>query len=263
MRKSGLLALSAATALMIAGPAAVAQAACPAGVTDPTYCTPSAPTAVTAPATALANTSATLNGAIVPNGLVTGYAFQFGTTTALGQATPGQGLPADYTARNVSFPVTGLTPGTNYFFRIVAFNSSGATTGATLTFTTSGTAPVVTPPTGTPARRRGKLSARVTPRADVRAPFRFTTRGKLTLPSGLAKSIGCKGRVSVQVKQRAVTLSTRRATLRKDCTYSVRVTFKNARRFRGVRSLKFTARFLGNPQVFRATAPSRFARVRR
>jgi len=103
----------------------------------------------------------------------------------------------------------------------------------------------------------------VTPRADVRAPFRFTTRGQLTLPPGLARSIGCRGRVSVQVKQRAVTLSTRRVTLRKDCTYSVPVTFGNARSFRGVRSLKFTARFLGNARVSRATAPSRFAQVRR
>ena len=107
------------------------------------------------------------------------------------------------------------------------------------------------------------LSARVTPSADLRASFRFVTSGRLTLPIGVAKSVGCKGRVSVQVKRGSVTLSTRRVTLRKDCTYAVTVSFANARRFARVKRLKLTARFAGNARVLPATAPARFARVRR
>jgi len=118
------------------------------------------------------------------------------------------------------------------------------------------------PPTS-PARRRGVLSARVTPSADLRASFRFVTSGRLTLPRGIAKSDGCKGRVSVQVKRGSVTLSTRRVSLRKDCTYAVTVSFADARRFARVKRLKLTARFAGNTRVLPIAAPARFARVRR
>jgi hypothetical protein len=68
--------------------------------------------------------------------------------------------------------------------------------------------------------------------------------------------------VSVQVKRESTTISTRRVALRKDCTYSVRVSFANARRFASVKQLKFTARFVGNTVVSPAKAPARFARVR-
>jgi len=119
------------------------------------------------------------------------------------------------------------------------------------------------PPTITPARRRGKLSARVTPAADRRGPFRFRISGRLTLPSAITRSVGCTGRVSVQIKRGSTTLSTRRVTLAKDCTYSTRVLFANARRFARAKRLKFTARFLGNNRVLPTTAAARFARVRR
>lgn len=121
-------------------------------------------------------------------------------------------------------------------------------------------APGVTPPVTT--RRKGRFSARVT-KADFRAPYRFRTTGRLTLPTGIAKSVGCTGRVSVQVKRGSVTLSTRRVSLRKDCTFASTVIFGNASRFRRSKRLKFTARFLGNRRVARAQAPPQFARVRR
>jgi hypothetical protein len=144
-----------------------------------------------------------------------------------------------------------------------ASGSAGATPP---TPPTSPIAPVVNPIGGgvtpPPARRKGKLSARVT-KADLRAPFKFTTSGRLTLPSGVAKSAGCTGRVSVQVKRGSATISTRRVTLRKDCTYSVRVSFANTRRFASVKRLKFTARFVGNKLVSPTVAPARFARIRR
>ena len=119
------------------------------------------------------------------------------------------------------------------------------------------------PPMKTPARRRGKLSARVTPTADQRGPFRFRISGRLTLPTGITRSVGCKGRVSVQIKRGSATLSTRRVTLAKDCSYSARVVFANARRFARAKRLKFTVRFLGNTRVSLTTATARYARVRR
>ncbi len=124
--------------------------------------------------------------------------------------------------------------------------------------------PGVTPPVQTPAvRRRGRLSARVTPPADRRAPYRFRIAGTLTRPSGVSRASGCRGRISVQVKRGGATISTKRVFLRRDCTYRVNVSFANRRRLGSTKRLKFTARFAGNAVVLPATAPSRFARVRR
>lgn len=119
------------------------------------------------------------------------------------------------------------------------------------------------PPAAAVVRRRGSLSARVTPSTDLRVPFVFRTTGRLTLPSGVTRAQGCKGRVSVQVKRGGTTISTRRVSLTRSCTYSLRVSFGNSRRFGRSKKLKFTARFLGNALVLRDTAPSRFVRVRR
>ncbi len=119
------------------------------------------------------------------------------------------------------------------------------------------------PPAAAVARRRGSLSARVTPSRDLRAPFAFRTTGRLTLPAGVTRAQGCNGRVTVQVKRGGTTISTRRVSLTRSCTYSLRVSFGNSRRFGRSKQLKFTARFVGNALVLRATAPSRFVRVRR
>jgi hypothetical protein len=68
----------------------------------------------------------------------------------------------------------------------------------------------------------------------------------------------------VQVKRGGTTISTRRVSLRKDCTYRSTVSFATSKRFgRTIKRLKFTARFLGNTRVAPATATSRYVRVRR
>lgn len=120
------------------------------------------------------------------------------------------------------------------------------------------------PPAAAVKRRKGKLSATVTPSSDRRAPFRFRTSGKLTLPKGITRAVGCTGRVSVQVKRGGTTISTRRVSLRKDCTYRSTVSFATSKRFgRTIKRLRFTARFLGNTRVAPVTAKSRYVRVRR
>ncbi len=119
------------------------------------------------------------------------------------------------------------------------------------------------PPAVTAARRRARLGASVTPARDLRAPFVFRISGRLTLPNDVTRTQGCRGRVSVQIKRGGTTISTRRVFLTRSCTYSLRVSFANRVRFRTSTRLRFTARFLGNARVFPATAPARFARVRR
>jgi hypothetical protein len=123
--------------------------------------------------------------------------------------------------------------------------------------------PVIPNPPAPTVRRAGRLSARVTPPADRRRPFRFRISGRLTLPSGIARSAGCKGRVSVQVKRGGTTISTRRVFVSRSCAYRLSISFASARRFARAARLRFTARFAGNALVLPATAPARFARVRR
>lgn len=110
-------------------------------------------------------------------------------------------------------------------------------------------------------RARG-FTARTTPSRDTTRPWRFTTRGRLIRPTAVPASRACRGRVSVQVKAGKKTISTRRAKLKRDCTFRSRVTFTESERFGSAKRLRFTARFLGNADVFRRTAKTQTVRVR-
>ncbi|MEK7558568.1 MAG: hypothetical protein AAB507_01960 [Patescibacteria group bacterium] len=108
------------------------------------------PTAATGSATAITSNSATLNATVNPNGTATGAFFQWGTSSSFGNTTQSQIIGNGIININVSANLTGLTPATTYYFRIVTTNSSGGTVfGTTQTFTTSQalqvTAPVVNP----------------------------------------------------------------------------------------------------------------------
>ena len=127
------------------------------------------------------------------------------------------------------------------------------------------------PPTQTRVLTRvppGGIAVRVRPRRDGRLPFRFRTRGAIIPPGAMpaGEACGSLGFVSVQVKIRGTTISTRRAQVRPDCTFSSRVTFTVPRRFGKLRRtvktmLKFTVRFSGNERLEPATAKPRFVRV--
>ncbi len=130
-----------------------------------------APSAITEAATNIHADQAQLNGSLNPNGEETAYWFEYGTTAAYGNRTPGilpsppefpegaseaereaiqqayeqayqkaleTGLPAG--SGTDSFPVSvsvgGLAPETTYHFRLLAENPSGKSTGLDQTFTT-------------------------------------------------------------------------------------------------------------------------------
>ena len=106
-----------------------------------------------------------------------------------------------------------------------------------------------------------RLSATVTPRRDRTRPFRFRTRGTLTLPEDVSRARGCSGAtVSIQVKHRSRTITTRRAKLRKSCGYSTTVAFASRRRL-GNGRLTFRARFSGNKVLKSRNSSSRSARA--
>ncbi len=106
-----------------------------------------------------------------------------------------------------------------------------------------------------------RLSAATTPRTDTRAPYRFTTTGKLTLPASVGSSLGCRGVVAVQMKAGTKTISTRRIKLSKGCTYRSQVTFRLPRRL-NPRSLRIQATFAGNTVVVRKQSPRTSVRLR-
>jgi len=115
-------------------------------------------------------------------------------------------------------------------------------------------APVIPAPTPAAAPQRPGLTAKVSPRRDRRKPFRFTTRGSLTLPTSVSRSAGCTGKVRVTVKRVGArkTLSRRLANVNSACRFTSTVRFKNARglgRARG--TLIFAIRFQGNPRLTR------------
>lgn len=120
LRGAALLATLIAVAVLLSPPVAIAAA----------------PIASTGNAIAIGPTQATLNGTVDPQSEDTNYHVEYGTTTAYGNSTPNRITGAGTVSQFVSEPVTGLTPGTTYHFRVVASNPSGTSNGADQTFVT-------------------------------------------------------------------------------------------------------------------------------
>ena len=77
--------------------------------------------------TALGNDTATLHGTVNPNGSATTARFEYGTSASLGSVVNVTLSPNnDLATQAVSVTLTGLTPGTAYFYRLTATNPVGA-----------------------------------------------------------------------------------------------------------------------------------------
>lgn len=79
-------------------------------------------------------TSVTLAGGVYPNGLQTTYHWEYGTTTAYSNTTTATTTGAGSSLVSISTPITGLTPGVTYHFRLVASNSDATVYGYDETF---------------------------------------------------------------------------------------------------------------------------------
>jgi streptogramin lyase len=116
---------------------------------DETFTSASPPTATTEDAEAISLTGATLTALVNPRGASTSYHFDWGTTTAYGNQSPvpDGAVGSDGVAHEVLGPLSSLTPGTTYHYRIVATNCEGCVAGTVYggdqTFTTVA-APAVT-----------------------------------------------------------------------------------------------------------------------
>jgi hypothetical protein len=103
---------------------------------DRTFITQGPPTVALAATQNAISTTATLNGAVDPHGRSTNWYFEYGTTASYGSRTPTRNAGSGNGAVAVSEPLSNLTPGTTYHFRLVATNSAGTARSADATFAT-------------------------------------------------------------------------------------------------------------------------------
>ena len=88
----------------------------------------------------ISNTGAVLRANVFPTQSVAEYGkFLWGKTPNLGNTTPRIFLGSGSSALNLTQEITGLTPGTTYYYKPVVDNTYGSTEGVVLSFTTTGT----------------------------------------------------------------------------------------------------------------------------
>ena len=82
--------------------------------------------------------TATLAGTVNPNGAAPSAWFLYGTSSTLagGTQTTSQSVGSGSTASNLTATLTGLTPGTKYYYQAQASNSGGTGSGVIDSFTT-------------------------------------------------------------------------------------------------------------------------------
>ena len=95
------------------------------------------PVATTVAAVNLGDTTATINGRVNPGGASTTVKFCWGTSSSLSGCTLSDTitvLSASAGLTSVSLNLSGLTPGTQYYYRVQGTNSQGTTQGSILSF---------------------------------------------------------------------------------------------------------------------------------
>jgi hypothetical protein len=94
-------------------------------------------------ASSITSNGATLNGNINPNGTDTVAYFAYGTTTSLGSTTTPQDLGSGSSAVPFSFGLSGLQPGTTYYYQVVTVANGLTSTYAVQSFTTAAAVPAL------------------------------------------------------------------------------------------------------------------------
>ena len=103
-------------------------------------------------------------GSLSPRGMSTSYRWEYGTTTAYGSQTAPVALASPRADQVVASTLTGLTPDTDYHYRLVATNVFGTTVGADRTNRTAvPAAPLATTSSsGAVGSSQAQLAGRVT-----------------------------------------------------------------------------------------------------
>jgi hypothetical protein len=125
----------------------------------------------------ITQTTTTLSARVDPNGVnVTECEFEYGTSTSYGTKAPCKSLPGSGTSPvEASAKLTGLTPGTEYHFRVVTKSAAGTIDGPDVTFKTLKIAApsVETKAASGVGQTSATLNASVNPRGGALSACRF------------------------------------------------------------------------------------------
>lgn len=94
------------------------------------------PVVTTGPATSVTGDSGTLNGTVNPRGYAGYTYFEYGVSTTYGFTSPTSNFSAGLSDTNFALPITGLTSGFVYHYRMVAVNGQGTSYGEDRVFLT-------------------------------------------------------------------------------------------------------------------------------
>ncbi|MCZ7685287.1 MAG: hypothetical protein M5U28_43525 [Sandaracinaceae bacterium] len=149
------------------------------------FTTTVAPSVTTQPATAVSSTGATLNGSANPNGASSNGWFRYATTSpgscndTFGTRAPASGgtsLGSGTSAVAYTQALTGLAPGTTYYYCAIASSGSGTGFGAVVSFTTPAAPTVTTDPAAPVASTSATLNGSANPNgATTTGWFRYAT----------------------------------------------------------------------------------------
>ncbi len=182
--------------------------------------TSAAPQVVTGSASSVTTASATLNGTANPSSRATSWHFEYGTSTSYGTSTAAKDAGSGTSPVAVAAPITGLTSGRTYHFRLVATSDAGTSRGSDQTFVASGAASVTTKPASSVKDTSATLNASVNPNGQATtAYFDYGTTTSYGFKTA-AKNIGSGGNATnVAIAQTGLTPGV---------VYHVRVVASNA-----------------------------------
>ena len=98
---------------------------------------PGAPSATATGTTGVAGDHVTVFGSVTAAGGASQASLEYGTTTAYGRQTPVTEVVPTANQQLISFPISGLAPGTTYHARIMIVNQAGTVSSNDLMFTTA------------------------------------------------------------------------------------------------------------------------------
>jgi phosphodiesterase/alkaline phosphatase D-like protein len=204
------------------------------------------PGAVTGTATSVGPTTATVNGTIETNGAATTWQVEYGTVSgAFTSQTPMQTVANSASPVPVAAALTGLSPLTEFYDRIVAYhgpNVIGA--GAEGSF--------FTPPS---KKLAPNLQTKTTPKRDTKAPFKFTTHASLTGNAGVPASLRCAGNATVNYYSGKILAAHALVPVLPNCTFSAHVSFRLTHG-QGLVPITVKVHYVGNGYLAGATKVS-------
>jgi hypothetical protein len=194
------------------------------------------PYAATGPATGVTTNSATVTGVVNPNNVQTTWYFEYGLSTAYGQRTDPQTVPAGKSPVAVSRQLLALQSGTVFHYRLVAVNRGVTRFGADAMFMTF----PVHPPKAT-------VHYRIRPHVDRSQPYVYNVTGHISGPSSIPSQFACSKTVTVSFFFGKRRVHRTKTLVQPDCSFTAQTVFnRHPRRTHGQIRLRVTVKFSGN-----------------